>query len=144
MALCATDMKKREIALTQLRAAIKCYVNEDYVSMLTLAAAAEEILGKIAKKRKGDNALESELDFTREIYAFVKVVPPDNKALINRINRVKNEVKHNDEGEDGWVTADFRYEAENYFLKAIKNYYHAYDEMPTDREICQAFDFITL
>lgn len=137
-------MEKKDIALRHLRAAAKLYNSGDYVSSLTLAGAAEEILGKIAKKRARKSELESELVFQRSIYSFIGKAIPDDKTLLREINRVKNELKHNDDGENKWVEADFEYEVCIIFVRALKNYFNAYNEMPKDRTIMRLFEYLTM
>ncbi len=51
------------IAMIQLHTAIEHYYDGDYVSAIALAGAAEEILGTIAKKRKGYNDFDGTLIF---------------------------------------------------------------------------------
>jgi len=137
-------MEKKDIALVQLRAAAKMYNAADYVSCLTLSGAAEEILGKIAFRRTKSNEMENGVEFTKSIYtAFGKPVPLV-KIIRDRINSVKNEVKHNDTGENSWVLADFEFEASMKFVAAVKNHFRAYDKMPADRIIMKLFDNLTL
>jgi len=51
---------KKCIALTQLETAIRLYFEgDDYFSAITLAGAAEEILGKLVTEKGLDNSLES-------------------------------------------------------------------------------------
>jgi len=137
-------MEKKDIALVQLRAAAKMYNAADYVSCLTLSGAAEEILGKIAYSRTKSNELENSVEFTKNIYSsFDKPVPPV-KIIRDRINSVKNTIKHNDAGENSWVQADFEFEASMKFVAAVKNHFRAYGKMPSDRIIMRLFDNLTL
>lgn len=137
-------MEKKDIALRQLRTAARLYKQGDYVSSLTLSAAAEEILGKIAKRRIGKNELDKEIMYLGSIHEYYSKSKPNNKTLIKSINKIKNELKHNDLGENSWVDADFEFEAVSLFVKAVKNYFNAYNEMPKDRIINGLFDFLTL
>ncbi|MFM0742254.1 hypothetical protein PQQ51_33975, partial [Paraburkholderia xenovorans] len=54
---------KLEVATLQLDMAIRLFLERDYVSSLTLAGAAEEILGKLSKRAKLDNAVDFVLNF---------------------------------------------------------------------------------
>jgi hypothetical protein len=65
-------------------------------------------------------------------------------VLISNINKVKNELKHNDSGENEWVDADFEDEAATLFVKAVKNYIDSYREFPKDRIIVNLFESLTL
>lgn len=138
-------MEKRDIAVRQLRTAAKLYNNGDYICSITLSGAAEEILGKIAKKRTNKNQLENEVDYLRSVYEYFSGSNvPSDKELIKSINKVKNDLKHNDSGDNEWVNADFENEAVSLFIKAVKNYYDCYKELPNDRIIKNLFEHLTL
>lgn len=137
-------MEKREIAIKQLRAATKHYNEGDYICSITLSGAAEEILGKIAKKRTGRNQLDREIQYLREVYKYLTGNAPDNKDLIKKINRIKNELKHNDSGKNEWLEADFENEAAGMFVKAVKNYHDAYNEFPPHKIINKLFESLSL
>ena len=137
-------MEKKDIALKQLRAAARLYNEGDYISSLTLSGAADEILGKIAKKRTRTNQFEQNLEFLKGIYLAFERPVPDKKALIQKMNGIKNELKHNDIGENAWVDADFEFETALLFVSAVKNYYSSYNQWPKDRIITRLFDHLTL
>ncbi|MBU1183319.1 MAG: hypothetical protein KKF00_14395 [Proteobacteria bacterium] len=137
-------MEKKGIALQQLIDSAKLYQKGRYCSALTLAGAAEEILGKIAKKRTGKNQLEDEIEYLKSIYRYFNKPSPSNKELIKRINKTKNEMKHNDKGEDLWVESDFENECVLLFVKAVKNYFDAYNEMPKNKTVMNLFEHLTL
>ena len=136
-------MQKREIALRQLKAAAKHYQQREYVCSITLSGAAEEILGQLVKKRTGTNQLDSEVNYLRSIYQYFTKKIPTNRELIWEINKVKNELKHNDIGENKWVEADFEQEAASLFVRAMKNYFDCYQEFPSDEIAVNLFVAIT-
>lgn len=138
------NMEKKEIAFRQIKAAAKHYKSGEYICCITLAGAAEEILGKIAKKRSGFNQLGKDIIYAQSIYQyFSKTIPPKND-IIQNINKIKNELKHNDTGENLWVEANFEDEATSLFVKAVKNYFDSFGELPKDRTVIKLFDFLTL
>ena len=137
-------MEKRDIAVKQLKAAARHYNEGDYVCSITLSGAAEEILGRIAKKRTKTNQLEGEVNYLRSVYDYFSGQKPSDKELIQKINKVKNELKHNDSGDNEWVDADFENEAALLFVKAMKNYFDCYKEFPHDKVARNLFEFITL
>jgi hypothetical protein len=137
-------MEKKDIALKQLKAAAKHYNTGDFICCITLSGAAEEILGRIAKNRTGRNQFESEIEYVKSIYNYFSGGLIDEKILIKTLNNVKNELKHNDSGENRWVEADFEMEAAKLFVKAVKNYYDSYNEFPKDRIIVDLFENLTL
>lgn len=137
-------MEKKDIALQQLLDSANLYQKGRYCSALTLAGAAEEILGKIAKKRTGKNQLDDEVEYLKSIYQYFKKPTPSNSELIKRINETKNELKHNDAGENLWVDSDFENECVRLFVKAVKNYFDAYKEMPKNKAIIKLFEHLCL
>jgi hypothetical protein len=137
-------MEKKDIAFIQLKAAARHYKKGDYICSITLSGAAEEILGKIAKKRTKTNEIEKDANYLRSVYDYFSGHKPSNKDLNFKINRVKNNLKHNDSGENEWVNADFEYEAAKLFVRALKNYFNSYNEFPKDRIINALFDHLTI
>jgi hypothetical protein len=79
-----SGLEKRDIALAQLRRAIQLFRKGDFVCATTLAGAAEEILGRIASKRAGFNALDGDEAFAEQFAAVVGAATPD-KAKIRRV-----------------------------------------------------------
>lgn len=137
-------MEKKDIALKQLRASAKLYNESNYVSSITLSGAAEEILGKIATKRKKTNQLENEVIYLKSIYEYFSGHSVSDKELIRKINKTRNELKHNDSGTNEWFETDFENEAALIFVKAVKNYFICYNELPKDRIIRGLFENLTL
>ncbi len=137
-------MEKRDIAIKQIKAAARHYNKSDYICSITLSCAAEEILGQIAKKRTKTNLLEGDVIYLRSVYTIFRDKSPSDKELIQKINKVKNELKHNDSGDNEWVDADFENEAALLFVKAVKNYFNCYKEFPNDRIVKNLFEHLTL
>ena len=129
------QVKKIEIALIQLRTAIQLFKKGNYISAITVAGAAEEILGEIALKRKGTNALMADKAFLDEIADHLKKPRPGLKNVVNQRNKVKNELKHNKTGNDYTIQHDFKYEAEELILAAVNNYAIIFRKYPKDRVI---------
>ena len=119
--------EKKDIAITQLKKAIQLFQEKEYICAVTLAGAAEEILGKIAKKRSTTKALEGELHFWNQLSDIVGKSKPDKKKVIEVLNRTRNELKHNDLGENIIIEADLEIEAQCLIDRAIRNYWLAYD-----------------
>lgn len=136
-------MEKKDIAVEQLKASARHYNNREYVCAITLASAAEEILGQIAKTRTGTNQLENELSYLRGIYDYFSGTTPPSRELIAKINSVKNNLKHNDGGENIWVEADFEFAAAELFIKAMRNYFDCYSELLNDRTSRYLFEHLT-
>ena len=144
-------MEKKDIAIRQIKASARLYIKGDYVCSITLSGAAEEILGEISKKRNGINQFDDELNYLENIFKYFssisiqnKILVPNHKELIKRINGAKNELKHNDGGENKFVNYDFEFEAAMLFIKAVKNYYDCYNEFPNDKKVVKLFYHLTL
>jgi len=128
---------KRDVALVQLRQAIQLYDDEDFICSLTLAGAAEEILGKIAKARSGENALQQDVDFVNEIVesaqnAGLTAAAATPKELISRRNRLRNEAKHAKEEPSGSVSGDFEVAADEMIDRTLRNWSLAFGDYPDD------------
>ena len=61
--------------------------------------------------------------------------PRKRRKSLTVHNRIRNELKHNDRGDNEWVRADFEFEARDLIDRAIRNHWLAYDAPPHDRVI---------
>ena len=102
---------------------------------------SEEILGRIAKKRAGTTALEGHGHFWSQMAPMFGKSPPTMQKVADSHNRVRNQLKHNDPGDNEWVTANFESEAQDLIDRAIRNYQLAYETPPTDRIIKNYVEF---
>jgi hypothetical protein len=135
---------KIQIAIIQLRSAVQLYNKGDFISSLTLAGAAEEILGQIAEHRSGVNALIEDKIWTDQIADYFKKPRPSLSKVARSRNKGKNEIKHNNDRNDSAVQFDFRFEAETFILGAIRNYEIITGNMPKDRIIKAFWNWISL
>jgi hypothetical protein len=145
---------KRRIAETQLiRAVLLLEDCADYISALTLAGAAEEILGKMVQKKGGSTAFEDWAVYTRSFWDYAAkraneenypLNIPDDKEVKRRLNATRNELKHNDPGKNVRVHAMFQYEAEEMLLRACKNYLKLYNRLPRNKRLVDWWENITL
>ncbi len=55
--------------------------------------------------------LEAEVIYLRGVYDYFTGQKPSDKEFIQQINMVKNELKHNESGDNLWFDADFENEA---------------------------------
>lgn len=98
----------------------------DPVSALTLAGAADEILGRIAARRGKTPRVEHEANYLGSVFeAFGKPRPKLSK-LIAIENRTRNELKHQDDGRNVTVEADFQFDAESMLLRCMFNHFDAF------------------
>jgi len=138
-------LTKRRIALLQLERSVELLEDHnDPVCALTLAAAAEEILGKIAVRKGRAAMVENWAEYLGSWYDCLGKRRPPKKQLVGIHNRVRNELKHNDNGTNIRIAADFEYWAEDMILRAIKNYFNAFGCFPRSSRVRQWFENITL
>lgn len=114
-------LSKLQIATSQLNTAIALYLKgDDLVSTITLAGAAEEILGKLAAHSGAKTAFDETLDHLCGMYEAAFSEKPDRKAFADLRNRARNEFKHIGLQPD--VDVDLEREAVNMLRRAIENY----------------------
>ena len=115
------EMSKVDIAAAQLDTAIQLYLDKsDLVSAVTLAGAAEEILGKLVSQKGKINAFEEVLDILCEMHEAAFNADPNRKEYAKLQNGVRNEFKHICSGETLEVNLDN--ETSEMIERAIKNY----------------------
>ncbi|OUM00097.1 hypothetical protein [Variovorax sp. JS1663] len=85
---------KLEVAVWQLDAAIKLFLEGDYLSSLTLAGAAEEILGSLCKRAGKPVAVEQIAEFHWDDTDQALTDKERKTVLLRVLNRGRNEAKH--------------------------------------------------
>jgi hypothetical protein len=88
------EITKLDVALHQLNVAIRLFLDGDYLASLTLAGAAEEILGKLCERAGHPVAVHSIVD-----YHFKDTDPAlsdkeRRKILLELLNGARNAAKH--------------------------------------------------
>jgi hypothetical protein len=118
----ARTYQKVEIAQRQLDTAIRLFLEgKDFFSVVTLAGAADEILGKELEH----HGLVSALRNTSEIEARVSSVfdnhPFTAQEIRARANYARNHLKHHGDPKAATVTVDIRQEAIDMLARAFDN-----------------------
>jgi len=116
----------------------------DPVSALTLAGAAEEILGKIVARKGKIPRVEYLAEYTASLYEWAGKPTPPRKVLIGLENRARNELKHQNDGRNVKVGIDFHYEAESMLLRSMFNHFNAFGCYPSSRRLRNWFENLTL
>ncbi|MCQ8117781.1 hypothetical protein [Methylomonas rosea] len=111
---------KFEIAERQLLVAIEMFIARNPIPALTLAGAAEEILGKLVKKLGGTNALEEDINDSCELSETVFGDRGNSKEFADLMNAPRNELKHLMSGEA--IEFDLEEAAINLISRAIINF----------------------
>lgn len=112
-------IKKIDVAVNHLRLAIELFLNgRDQLSVVTLAGAAEEILGRYAERKKNTPMIEI-------LYSALRQdISPDSKSCDfkrNVLNGVKNTIKHFNDKEEEIIDVDPETEALAMMVRAIYN-----------------------
>ncbi len=94
-------LSKLQVASHQLGVAIRLYLEGDYLSSLTLAGAAEDILGKLSERAGLPVAVEEIIQYH---WNDTDPALPDNdrrRILLTVLNRARNAVKHANDPNEG-------------------------------------------
>lgn len=122
--------EKADIARSQLDTAIRLFrEGEDLFAVITLAGAAEEILGRLIEEAGGENSLEALRDASVRIHQALFQETRAAKVFAERANRARNALKHHTLGVDSTVTLDLEREAIDMVDRAISNYWRLHHDL---------------
>ena len=112
-----------ELAVEQLDIALSLFLNnESFVSALTLAGAAEEILGKALQRKAEQNSLDWKYENTEWWWTELHDKPLSRKEFAEHENRARNVAKHIGESNEITVTVDLEDAALWMIVRACDNY----------------------
>ena len=114
-------LSAQQIAEAQLHTALRMWSEKEYVSCITLAGAAEEILGKRMRKLGLEPSFDNILTtFVQMANRMGEAIPNIKRDIATLLNQTRNELKHysGDEGLD----FDLRADAQEMLERAIANY----------------------
>lgn len=119
-------LTKKSIATTQLDKAIELYIEgSDLISALTLAGAAEEILGKQCHQQLNiPTALDETLDRLTLMHEALFNEKANRKTYMDIKNKARNQFKHYDK--DEVLQYDLDREAASLINRAISNFKKLY------------------
>lgn len=118
-----TSFAKQKIAEQQLLRALRLFFEDkDYISVITLAGASDEILGKLIEANGGCSAYTSRKNAFEDVHQYFYGEPPRTKAFNELVNGVRNGLKHFTDGEP--MIFDPEQEAINILDSAVTNYVH--------------------
>jgi hypothetical protein len=116
-------VNKIAVARAQLEAAIKAFLAQgDPFVVITLAGAAEEILGRTVELRGGDSAVGSLAKGAASVHRQLYGEEIPEKQFRRRANLPRNAIKHVDSLEDLEVEFDPTEEAIDVLVRATENY----------------------
>ena len=85
---------KLEVASRQLNVGVRMFLDGDYLSSLTLAGAAEEILGKLSERAGKPVAVDSIVDYHLQDTDLTLSDRKRKQGLLDLLNRGRNQAKH--------------------------------------------------
>ena len=119
-----------EIAARQLETALQLYFdNSDFYSVITLAGAADEILGQILRASGKEPQLERIKEAVAAVYEQLWGQKADLKSIADRANYARNALKHWSEGQPMVVDFNAEEEAKDMLERAISNYWSLYKNL---------------
>ena len=119
-----TTLSSAVIAQTQLVEAIAQFVDTKFLCAITLAGAAEEILGKLLQQKGEFPAIRESLQAIQDIRAKISLAVIDGKSdkkIIDEWNATRNALKHLVTAEEGSITVNLCDEAYWLIRRAIRN-----------------------
>lgn len=122
---------KLTIARTQLDTALRLYEEgDDLFSVVTLAGAAEEVLGgllqQVAEERgygRSPRALDTLVDATMRVYRVLLGEELERRNLVHQANRVRNRLKHHSLDDSRHLEMDLEEAAKSMLQRAVNNYW---------------------
>jgi hypothetical protein len=114
-------LSKMDIATAQLDTAIALYLQgTDLISAITLAGAADEILGKLVQAIGGKSALDESVARLSGMHEAAFEESPNPKKYVELRNHARNEFKHLGVTPD--INVDLEREAVSMLRRAIENF----------------------
>jgi len=114
-------IKKLDVALNHLQMAIDMFLkNQDLLCVLTLAGAADEILGQYATRANEKTMLDLLCSSLKKEYSINMT---DKNFKYEYLNKAKNTVKHFNKDEIEIIELDPESEALTMLIRAIGNLY---------------------
>jgi hypothetical protein len=128
------EIDKFQIAVSQLNVGLRQYLSGcEYPAVITLAGAAEEILGSLAKRKVGTNAFAARVkQMTDLVEAIVPTISTESQKLVSdrayaekivgrKENSARNHMKH-EMADEGAPKLNLQSEAEKLLKRALANY----------------------
>lgn len=115
-----------DIALVQLETALRLYAEgDDFFSVITLAGAAEEVLGKVVSRKGKENSLDALKKAASAVHTYLYGEKVKYSVYVYRANYFRNKIKHVNPGIEPLITFDVKEEAGDMLTRAIDNYWLA-------------------
>jgi len=116
------EHRKLDIAVSQLETAIRLYRESQFIQSATLAAAAEEILGRYVEIMGCTSSYRSQTDAVSAVHRLLFNEDISLKQAASAVNLAKNSLKHMNGIGDSTLLIDFEAEAKDLIWRAVENY----------------------
>lgn len=123
-------ISQNNVCEVQLLTALRMYREKNYVSAITLAGAAEEILGKIIRSKGLPTTYDLIKGIINNTSNQLHRAEFNNKEFNEIANSARNQLKHF--SSDGCMEIDLKQEAVNIIHRAVYNYENAIGYMPKE------------
>ena len=126
---------REDLVLQQLQTALRLYFEgSDLASVITLAGAADEVLGKLLDASGQPSSLETLKTAVLAIHEKLYGEAGNPKHIADRANNARNSLKHWDEGQPTIICLDLAQEASDMLFRAIDNYWLLKQELTPEME----------
>lgn len=125
--------RRVDLAIEQLDVALDLFLQaRSYVATLTLAGAAEEVLGQALSLAGKESSLQYKYEAMARFERQLRRRPLESKAFVDGENDARNAAKHMRAGDEASITADLQEAALWMLVRACANY-DRLDFQRTDR-----------
>lgn len=126
---------RRDMAVRQLETALRLYFEgEDLYSVITLAGAADTILGQVLKSIGKEPRLENIKAATVGIARSLYGEDVSSKWVAERANRARNALKHWDPDQPVIIEFDAQEEAADMLDRGVTNYWSLMGHLTADMQ----------
>lgn len=116
--------EKLDVACEQLEVALRLFFEgKEYFAVITLAGAAEELLGAYVKAKGGTTSLEELVKGAVRISSALSGAPSKPKDIFKIANYPRNASKHMDDATDAQLRIYLKRDATDLLDRAVDNYY---------------------
>jgi hypothetical protein len=116
--------EKLDVGREQLEVALRLFFEDaEYFAVITLAGAAEELLGAYVKAKGETTSLEELVKGAVHISSALSGSPSKPKSIFKVANYPRNASKHMDDAADSQLRIYLKRDATDLLSRAVDNYY---------------------
>jgi hypothetical protein len=138
------EYNRIDIAVGQIHAAISHHMEKEYFNAIPLAAAAEEVLGKMAEARGHPTTLADITQHLSQTHGETLGFTDEKTIQKEILNWPKNRLKHFDSDESVNLRLDPEHESMSMVIRAIGNYLGVVPESGGTTKMQEFIQFVRL